>query len=218
MFDSLLAKLITHSPSNKFETAVQRSLRALSEFRIEGVATNIPFLMNVLTNTDFIDGSVHTRWVDEKIADLAIADTESQQKRWIESAEAPVPVAAGQQASPLTGTAPVMVDTSDPLALFSYDRQVKEAEKVELPAEDPGASLIGPDGSIGVGAPIQGTIIQISVSEGDSIRMGQEMLIMEAMKMEHVIKADVSGIVKKINVEPGDIIVCLLYTSDAADE
>ena len=207
MFDSLLAKVITHSSSNKFETAVQRSLRALSEFRIEGVATNIPFLMNVLTSTDFIDGSVHTRWVDEKIADLAITDTDSQQKRWIESAEVPIPVAAGQQASPLTGTAPVMVDTSDPLALFSYDRQVKEAEKAELPTEDVVASLVGPDGSIGIGAPIQGTIIQISVAEGDSIRAGQEMLIMEAMKMEHVIKADISGIVKKINVAPGDIIV-----------
>ncbi|MEO1839936.1 MAG: carboxyl transferase domain-containing protein [Pseudomonadota bacterium] len=136
-----------------------------------------------------------------------MTDTDSQQKRWIESAEVQIPVAAGQQASPLTGTAPVMVDTSDPLALFSYDRQVKEAEKVERPTEDAVASLVGPDGSIGISAPIQGTIIQISVTEGDSIRMGQEMLIMEAMKMEHVIKADISGIVKKINVAPGDIIV-----------
>ncbi|HBJ29939.1 MAG TPA: carbamoyl-phosphate synthase large subunit, partial [Dehalococcoidia bacterium] len=107
----------------------------------------------------------------------------------------------------LTGTAPVMVDTSDPLALFDYDRQVKGAQGSEEVAENNSANLIGPDGSVGVAAPIQGTIIQISVSEGDEIRVGQEILIMEAMKMEHVIKADTPGIIKKINVAPDDIIV-----------
>jgi acetyl-CoA carboxylase carboxyltransferase component/biotin carboxyl carrier protein len=100
-----------------------------------------------------------------------------------------------------------MVDTSDPLALFDYDRQVKDAQASQEAVEEESASLIGPDGSIGVAGPIQGTIIQLSVSEGDEIRVGQEILIMEAMKMEHVIKADVPGIVKKINVAPGDIVV-----------
>ncbi|HAC17593.1 MAG TPA: carbamoyl-phosphate synthase large subunit, partial [Dehalococcoidia bacterium] len=124
-----------------------------------------------------------------------------------ESAEALITNGSAQQASPLTGTAPVMVDTSDPLALFDYDRQVKGAQGSEEVAENNSANLIGPDGSVGVAAPIQGTIIQISVSEGDEIRVGQEILIMEAMKMEHVIKADTPGIIKKINVAPDDIIV-----------
>tara|TARA_B100000700_G_C15042650_1_gene856144 strand:- start:1718 stop:3658 length:1941 start_codon:yes stop_codon:yes gene_type:complete len=100
-----------------------------------------------------------------------------------------------------------MVDTSDPLALFDYDRQVKEAQSVEETPEEEAISLVGPDGSVGIPAPIQGTIIQISVEEGDQILIGQELLVMEAMKMEHVIKADKSGIIKKINVAPGDIIV-----------
>ena len=208
MFDSLLAKVITHSASSNFETAIQRSLRALSEFRIEGVNTNIPFLTNVLKHPDLADGSVHTRWVDEEIANLAAAESSDDSRRWIESPEIQVTSAGGsQQASPLTGTAPVMVDTSDPLALFDYDRQVKEAQSVDETPEEEAINLVGPDGSVGIPAPIQGTIIQISVEEGDQILIGQELLVMEAMKMEHVIKADKSGIIKKINVAPGDIIV-----------
>ncbi|MAP38895.1 MAG: carbamoyl-phosphate synthase large subunit, partial [Dehalococcoidia bacterium] len=201
------AKVIVHSPSPKFESAVRRSLRALSEFRIEGISANIPFLTNVLNHPDFIDWSVHTRWVDENIATLAKVDSSAGPKRWVESAEALITNGSAQQASPLTGTAPVMVDTSDPLALFDYDRQVKGTQGSEEIAENNSANLIGPDGSVGVAAPIQGTIIQISVSEGDEIRVGQEILIMEAMKMEHVIKADTPGIIKKINVAPDDIIV-----------
>jgi len=49
-YDSLLAKVIVHSPSPKFESAVRRSLRALSEFRIEGISANIPFLTIVLNH------------------------------------------------------------------------------------------------------------------------------------------------------------------------
>ena len=70
-FDSLLAKVISHSPTPRFEDAVTRATRALSEFRIEGVQTNIPFLQNVLAHGDFTTGGVHTRWVDANIAELA---------------------------------------------------------------------------------------------------------------------------------------------------
>ena len=206
-FDSLLAKVITHSTNPNFEVAVQRSLRALSEFRIEGVDTNIPFLVNVLNHSDFFDGSVHTRWVDENVATLAKEPEADGPKKWVETQEVSIATEATQQASPLTGTAPVMVDAANPLALFDYDRQVKDTQKVAESGEDTSDVMQGPDGTVGIAAPIQGTIIQISVKEGDEIRAGQELLIMEAMKMEHVIKADTSGIVKKINVSEGDIIV-----------
>ncbi len=70
-FDSLLAKVITHSPSSTFELAVQKARRALSEFHIEGLDTNINFLSKVLRHPDFLDGSIHTRWVDERLSELA---------------------------------------------------------------------------------------------------------------------------------------------------
>ena len=69
-FDSLLAKVIVHADSDQISQAVRKSLRALSEFRIEGVQTNISFLRNVLMHEDFQKGRVHTTWVDENIRSL----------------------------------------------------------------------------------------------------------------------------------------------------
>ena len=74
LFDSLLAKVISYSSSPQFERAVGKSLSSLSEFRIEGVDTNIGFLKNVLNHPDFMDGAVHTRWVDENLKTLAVVD------------------------------------------------------------------------------------------------------------------------------------------------
>src|ERR1019366_5035349 len=81
-FDSLLAKVIAHAPSPNFADAVGRITRALSEFRIDGVGTNIPFLRNVLAHADFASGAVHTRWVDEHIAALA-SDGIDQRPRFV---------------------------------------------------------------------------------------------------------------------------------------
>src|SRR5262249_51548261 len=53
-------------------------------------------------------------------------------------------------------------------------------------------------------APLQGTIVAIEVREGDVVRKGQTLLIMEAMKMEHEIKAAAGGVVRRILAEPGD--------------
>ena len=68
-----------------FAEAVARPSRALSEFRLEGVATNIPFLRNILAHADFAAGHVHTRWVDENMAAL-VADGPDQRRRFVETA------------------------------------------------------------------------------------------------------------------------------------
>ncbi|OUX38430.1 MAG: carbamoyl-phosphate synthase large subunit, partial [Proteobacteria bacterium TMED261] len=69
-YDSLLAKVIVYSARPSFEEASKKCERALSEFRIEGLATNIPFLRSVLKNNDFLTSNVTTRWVDENAASL----------------------------------------------------------------------------------------------------------------------------------------------------
>lgn len=63
-FDSLLAKLTARGRT--FETAVARAARALAEFRIRGVATNIPFLTAVLSDPDFMAGDLSTSFIDER--------------------------------------------------------------------------------------------------------------------------------------------------------
>ncbi|MBP6684295.1 MAG: pyruvate carboxylase [Leucobacter sp.] len=63
-FDSMLAKLTCRGRT--FEDAVVRARRALAEFRIRGVATNIPFLQAVLDDTDFQAGDVSTAFIEER--------------------------------------------------------------------------------------------------------------------------------------------------------
>lgn len=236
-FDSLLAKVIGHSPTRHFSDAVSRTARALSEFRLEGVQTNIPFLMNILAHEDFAQGRVHTRWVDEQMAVLAVPSA-SARRRFVEpvrggvvgtgsggagagtSGSAGAGAAAGTGGSAGAGTAAAgpggsgwagaRVKSRDPLALFQHDAQVKAEQAADqaaaqAAAED-GPKLVGDDGSIGLVAPIQGTIVAISVAVGDEVREGQQVAVVEAMKMEHVITADRSGIVRQVTMAAGDVV------------
>ncbi len=181
-FDSLLAKVICHSPSTDFAQAVAKTGRALAEFRMDGVTTNIPFLQNILNNPAISAGDTHTRWVDEMLETLAVL---------------PEATAKGD------GFAGARVDTSDPLALFAHDAQVKAAEAAPAaPAPEPVA-----DGAIGLRAPIQGTIVSIDVSEGDTVAKGAQVAIVEAMKMEHVITAEVGGLIREITMSVGETVL-----------
>jgi acetyl-CoA carboxylase carboxyltransferase component/biotin carboxyl carrier protein len=168
------------------------------------VKTNIPFLQNVLAHTDFAGARVHTRWVDEEIATLAAppAGTRPRYK------EAAVPASSGAEtpaAKPAAdGYAGARVDNRDPLALFAHDQAVKASQSAS--AEEAQAALTGPGGSIGLPAPIQGTIVSISVAEGDQVLIGQPIAVVEAMKLEHDIKADRSGIVRQVTMAAGDVV------------
>ncbi len=68
----------------------------MSEFRLEGVATNIAFLRNILAHPDFAKGAVHTRWLDEHTATLA-ANGE-QRQRFVQAAPAGVARTRASQA------------------------------------------------------------------------------------------------------------------------
>ncbi|PZQ73211.1 MAG: carbamoyl-phosphate synthase large subunit [Variovorax paradoxus] len=69
-YDTLLAKLIVSSPSAQFADAQRRSLRALAECRIEGLATNLALLRAIGERPEFATQAVHTRFVEEHLADL----------------------------------------------------------------------------------------------------------------------------------------------------
>jgi acetyl/propionyl-CoA carboxylase alpha subunit/acetyl-CoA carboxylase carboxyltransferase component len=181
-FDSLLAKVIAHAPD--FASAVGRVTRALSEFRIDGVTTNIRFLRTILAHPDFAAAAVHTRWVDEHMAELASSVVDQRQR--FEAA-----------ATNDSGFAGARVKSRDPLALFAHDAQMK-ADQV--------ATAEPSTGSDGVASPIQGTIAAILVAIGDEVRQGQQIAIVEAMKMEHVISAPHGGIVRGVTMAAGDVV------------
>jgi acetyl-CoA carboxylase biotin carboxylase subunit len=66
-YDSLLAKLIIWDSDRK--SAIARSVRALDEFKIEGIRTTIPFHRKILANKKFIKGMVHTHFIEEEFKD-----------------------------------------------------------------------------------------------------------------------------------------------------
>jgi acetyl/propionyl-CoA carboxylase alpha subunit/acetyl-CoA carboxylase carboxyltransferase component len=205
-FDSLLAKVITHSGSNDFAVAVNRTIRALSEFRIEGVGNNISFIQNILAHQDFVNSAVHTRWVEEHMAELVLPPIDLPQ-RYVEGGDVEIKAKAKDEEKSLTaadGFAGARVDMSDPLALFDHDAKVK-SEKTDL-AEEVTTEVVGPDGSVGMSSPIQGTIVSVDVKVGDEVREGQTVAVVEAMKMEHVIAADMNGVVREITMGVGDIV------------
>ena len=190
-FDSLLAKVVCHSPSSAFADAAARTRRALAEFRIEGVRTNIPFLLNVLAHEDFAAGRAHTRWVEENAAALA-APPEGLRPRF---------AAGAAEAGGGDGFAGARVDSTDPLALFDHDRAVKAARAEEDRRQPPES-----EGLAGVASPIQGTIAALLVREGDRVLAGQPVAVVEAMKMEHEIRADRAGIVRRVTMNEGDVV------------
>ncbi len=69
-FDSLLAKLVVHAADPEFDVLLRRARRAAAEWRIEGVATNLPLLQALLARPELACGAVTTRFVDEHAAAL----------------------------------------------------------------------------------------------------------------------------------------------------
>lgn len=192
LYDSLLAKVIVHSPSSEFPDAVARSRRALSEFRIEGVATNIPFLMSLLSRRDVEANAVYTRYIEDHATDIVAGMDESLPHRYFDGSN-------GRSTPQMTAARVGMkVDARDPLAVLAAGGPSQAAPMAQSHAV--------PDGTIVVLAPMQGTVISMDVAKGDNVRKGQQLLVMEAMKMEHVIEAPVAGSVLSFDVEAGDTV------------
>ena len=187
-FDSLLAKVIVHT-NNSFEAALRRCDRALADFRIEGVATNIDFLRAVLHDARFAAMHITTGFIDAHVGELARA------------ARRPARFFASAAARPASGQAGAKVDAVDPLAVLAYG-------KSNAPAA--ASPTIGErdvdDGRAALTAPMQGTIVSVEVAAGQNVRAGQVVLVMEAMKMEHEIRADVAGTVTEVAVVKGDTV------------
>lgn len=188
-FDSLLAKLICHSPDGACAGAIRKVSRALRDFRIEGIRTNIGFLQALLRHEDVRRWQVHTRFVDENVKSLL--DTSGVQPRFFEAGDGPLAA---------KGHAGVKVDPGDPLAVLAYGKTESLPRGSKEPYEP------GPDGAKALRAAMQGTIVSVEVGTGDEIRPEDLVLVMEAMKMEHEIRSEISGVVREVTVGVGDTV------------
>lgn len=174
-FDSMMAKLIVTGATR--EQAMARARRALREFQIEGVASVLPFHKAVMDHPDFVgtDGfKVHTRWIESDFAE---------------------PLAAAVRAEPLADTSllrtAIEIDGRrvtlglpavllQGLAAGATGGVTAAAEKETI---DPAA----------VASPIAGNLHAWKVADGDEVKEGDVIAVMEAMKMEMQVSAHKAG-------------------------
>jgi len=200
-YDSLLAKVIAHVPagaaSKSYEEALGRADRALGEFRIDGVQTNIPLLRAILRDARVQAGGATTRFVDEHLGDLVAATINTA------VTSAPPPVEATRSGESSARRAGAQVDATDPLAVLAYGRAAAASTR-EASRSAPTATVS--EGERAAVSPIQGTIVSVEVATGDLVRAGQLLVVMEAMKMQHEVRAQVSGAVARVEVAVGDTV------------
>ena len=199
-FDSMLAKLIVTGADRT--QALQRARRALEEFQVEGLATVIPFHRAVVSDPAFIGDengfSVHTRWIETE---------------WDNTVE---PFGGGGDVEAAEGAGPrqtlvvevdgrrLEVSLPGDLALSNGGSPaaagvVRRKPKPRKRGASAGAAASGD----AVTAPMQGTVVKVAVTEGQTVVVGELVVVLEAMKMENPVTAHKDGVITGLAVEAG---------------
>ena len=196
-FDSMLAKLIVTGADR--EQALQRARRALSELSIEGMPTVVPFHRVVLEDPAFVpaegeDFKVHTRWIETEfnntipMYDGAPGSVDSDE-------DERTTVVVEVNGKRMEVSLPEMGGAAKPAA--------KPASKSRKSRSSRASAKAGGDE---LTSPMQGTIVKVAVSDGDTVAAGDLVLVLEAMKMEQPITAHKAGKVSGLSAKPGDTV------------
>ena len=196
-FDSMLAKLIVTGADR--EQALQRARRALSELSIEGMPTVIPFHRVILEDPAFVpaegeDFKVHTRWIETEfnntipMYDGAPGSVDSDE-------DERTTVVVEVNGKRMEVSLPEMGGAAKPAA--------KPASKSRKSRSSRTSAKAGGDD---LTSPMQGTIVKVAVSDGDTVAEGDLVLVLEAMKMEQPITAHKAGKVSGLSAKPGDTV------------
>ncbi|MER5490689.1 acetyl/propionyl/methylcrotonyl-CoA carboxylase subunit alpha [Streptomyces sp. NPDC002454] len=194
-WDSLLAKLIVTGATR--EQALQRAARALEEFRVEGMATAIPFHRKVVADEAFTASPfrIYTRWIESEFVNDIPAFTPTGAEADAEESESgreTVVVEVGGKR--LEVSLPVSLGMSlARTGLAAGAKPKRRAVKKSGPAASGDA----------LASPMQGTIVKVAVEEGQEVKEGDLVVVLEAMKMEQPLNAHRSGTVKGLTAEVG---------------
>ncbi|MFD7286134.1 acetyl/propionyl/methylcrotonyl-CoA carboxylase subunit alpha [Streptomyces sp. NPDC059863] len=192
-WDSLLAKLIVTGATR--EQALQRASRALNEFTVEGMATAIPFHRKVVTDPAFTSDpfTVHTRWMETEFTNdippfAAPADAETEDEPGRETVVVEV------------GGKRLEVSLPSSLGMTLARTGLAAGAKPKRRAAKKSASAASGDT---LASPMQGTIVKVAVEEGQEVKEGDLVVVLEAMKMEQPLNAHRSGTIKGLTAEVG---------------
>lgn len=196
-FDSMLAKLIVTGADRK--QALQRARRALAELSIEGMPTVIPFHRVVLDDPAFAPAEggefkVHTRWIETEFNNT-------------------IPMysgAPGSVDSDEDERTTVVVEVNGKRMEVSLPDLGGGAKPAAKPAAKTRKSRSARSAAKGGGdeltSPMQGTIVKVAASDGDTVAEGDLILVLEAMKMEQPITAHKAGKVSGLSAKAGDTV------------
>lgn len=190
-YDNLVGKLVCWGHDRP--TAIGRTLRALDELVVDGVATTIPADIAILSHDDFKAMTHSTKWVEETLdlTGIAAAVDEVADEDGNERVRRDVPVEVNGRRYSVS----VWVPESAAAAPTGGPTRRKSA-----------SSGSGGAGNGKVTVPMQGTVVKIEVEVGLAVEAGDTILVLEAMKMENNIAADITGTVKEISVAVGDTV------------
>ncbi|WP_314416199.1 biotin carboxylase N-terminal domain-containing protein [Rothia mucilaginosa] len=196
-FDSMLAKLIVTGQDR--EQALQRARRALAELNIEGMPTVIPFHRVVLEDPAFVPAEgeefkVHTRWIETEFNNTI---------PMYAGAPGSVDSDENERTTVVVEVNGKRMEVSLPETGGAAKPAVKPASKSRKSRSSRAAAKSGGDE---LTSPMQGTIVKVAVSDGDTVAEGDLVLVLEAMKMEQPITAHKAGKVSGLSAKPGDTV------------
>lgn len=196
-FDSMLAKLIVTGADRK--QALQRARRALAELTIEGMPTVIPFHRVVLDDPAFAPAEggefkVHTRWIETEFNNTI---------PMYSGAPGNVNSDEDERTTVVVEVNGKRMEVSLPDLGGGAKPAAKPASKTRKSRSARGAAKGGGDE---LTSPMQGTIVKVAASDGDTVAEGDLILVLEAMKMEQPITAHKAGKVSGLSAKPGDTV------------
>ena len=190
-FDSMIAKLIVTGATR--EQALERSRRALAEMHIEGMPTVLPFHRKIVNDPAFIGSKgkfgIYTRWIETEWNNDVEPWEGSHTESHVETQRNNVVVEVGGK----------RIEVSLPKQLFQSGGGKSTAPAPKRKAH----SNVQLDSGKALTSQMQATVVKIAVQEGDSVTNGQQLLVLEAMKMESPQNAVKDAVIKKIHVAVG---------------
>ena len=197
-FDSMLAKLIVTGATR--EQAIERARRALDELTLDGLPTVVPFHRAVLDEPDFApaagaDFKVHTRWIETDYKNTISPYSGAPGSVDDDDAERQT-VVVEVNGKRLEVVLPELGGT--PAKTSS-----KPTSKTRKSRARGGSNAVSGDD---LTSPMQGTIVKVSVADGDTVAEGDLILVLEAMKMEQPINAHKAGKISGLSLKAGDTV------------
>ena len=196
-YDNLVGKLIVWGRDR--DVCIKRTIRALDDLVVEGVATTVPADLAILRHPDFQAVTHSTKWVEE-VLDLSDLSATPASAPVTDDGEEPVPLVQRNTMVEVNGKR-FDVKMWVPETVGAVASPAKAKKKRSASGSGGGAG-----GSGDVSVPMQGTIVKVLVEVGQQVEIGQGIVVLEAMKMENQINADKAGVVKEIKVTPGDTV------------